>query len=583
MTKKLLNSRFFLALGLLAFFSVSQLFVLELVQKKQEGIGKIINIAGRQRMLSQRITLLLVELENNSKEEKALNESLNASIELFRSSHQTLVRFIPNTSLLFNLEKLKKHYEEPNGLNELVEKFLNDISLIRENHNSEQLERFTAFTKKPLLKSLDQAVKYFERYSNKIVQTMRFIILSLVVVSLLALVAVYFLILAPLRDTIIENQEVLKGNEEKALGEAHFKSMFLANMSHELRTPLNGVLGVTDLLASTPLSKEQQDYLKIINQSGETLLGVVNNILDLTKLELGQVELEKKPFSPEEVFNSIEHSFKYLLISKGLDYKTELQSLPQYLIGDKLRINQILNNLVSNAIKFTNEGSVTFQACFESGNLKLKIIDSGVGMTSEQKRNVFTPFRQADSSTTRKFGGTGLGLSIVREIIVLMGGKISCDSQIGEGTTFEVNIPIEESTQAPEKVIPLNDISFEQSKILVVDDNRINLNLMIKILERMNLLAIGASSGEDAIKLIQEESFDLVFMDYHMPGLDGVETTREIKKLDHAKDIPIIALTADIQDKTRTEVLEVGMVDLLSKPIRRNELNLALKRFLQKK
>lgn len=533
-------------------------------------------------MLSQRIALLLHENEQylDSPEEGDLKEVINTlkeNYDLFSSSHSYLLKEIPKGSIIFNTRKIRDHYQKENGLNDLINRFSSEFNEIQKNPNSDKIREFSNFCKGPLLVSLDQAVKFFEEYSVALNKSMERFILLTVFLSLVALALVYFFILSPLRDVVLANQAILKESEEKALDEAHFKSMFLANMSHELRTPLNGVLGVADLLASTPLSQEQLNYLKIINQSGETLLGVVNNILDLTKLELGQVDLEQQSFSPEELFSSIEYTFQYLILSKGLKYQLETQNLPPYLLGDKLRINQIINNLVGNAIKFTHEGTITFSAEYHQESLILKVKDTGIGMTSLQKQNVFTPFRQADASTTRKFGGTGLGLSIVREIVVLMGGKVECHSQIGVGTTFEVNLPLSRTDQAPEKVAPLSETSFGQGKILVVDDNSINLNLMLKILERMNLEVKGALSGEDAIKLVQEEKFDLIFMDYHMPGLDGIETTKEIKKIESAKNIPIIALTADVQESTRKEVLNVGMVELLSKPVRRKELSNALK------
>ena len=201
-------------------------------------------------------------------------------------------------------------------------------------------------------------------------------------------------------------------------------------------------------------------------------------------------------------------------------------------------------------------------------------------MTEDQKKNIFNPFSQADISTTRKFGGTGLGLTIVHEIVSLMNGEIACESQIGEGTTFTVKFPLKESQIPPYKREATPEGSFTEKNVLVVDDNKINLNLMVKVLERMKINVTPALGGEEAIEKAKEEVFDLIFMDYHMPNLDGIETTKIIRNIEGYREIPIIALTADVQDKTKEEVLRAGMRELISKPVRKAELHLLLKKYL---
>ncbi len=572
MTKKLLNSKILLSLGFIALFIICEMAILEFAHMRQVGFSKIINVAGRQRMLSQRITLLLHE-------SKLERESITHDLNLFNDSHQFLLKSIPSPSLLRDTSALSNHYQEV--LNPLVAKFLNEANFLKYESKSPHLKVFTKLSKNEFLKELDTAVKLFEGYSRERIQETRVLTFALSLLSLIVIILSYILILAPLRDYILRTQKELEEREKTALSEAHFKSMFLANMSHELRTPLNGVLGVADLLASTPLSKDQVDYLKIINQSGETLLGVVNNILDLTKLELGQVELDEVIFSPKDLLESYEKSFQYILLSKGIDYQLELSDrLPPFLLGDKLRINQVLNNLIGNAIKFTSQGTVKVQAHYNHSQFVLSISDTGIGMTEDQKKNIFNPFSQADISTTRKFGGTGLGLTIVHEIVSLMNGEIACESQIGEGTTFTVKFPLKESQIPPYKREATPEGSFTEKNVLVVDDNKINLNLMVKVLERMKINVTPALGGEEAIEKAKEEVFDLIFMDYHMPNLDGIETTKIIRNIEGYREIPIIALTADVQDKTKEEVLRAGMRELISKPVRKAELHLLLKKYL---
>lgn len=313
-------------------------------------------------------------------------------------------------------------------------------------------------------------------------------------------------------------------------------------------------------------------------------------------MSIGAVELEEIPFDPEELLTTLPKSFQYPFLSKGIEITVNNHGLPRVLWGDTMRLTQILNNIISNAIKFTEKGGITIEAGYKSGELNLTISDSGIGMTESQLDKVFESFEQADKSTTRQYGGTGLGLSIVKEILVLMNATYEVKSQAGVGTTFIFNIPLrmgnpkdlipsqkakEQEYSQKDPISPLSSDSLEQRQVvLVVDDNEINRNLMVKILERMNITPLTADSGTAAINTLQENSdIKLVFMDYHMPGLNGIEATKIIMdKL--SSPPPIIALTADVLPDTAKECRGVGMKELLAKPIQRSELKRVLRSYL---
>lgn len=595
--KNTLVTKILLSLGLIALINISGFLVLNYVGHQQDGLGVLINISGRQRMLSQRITLLTHEYNNldilNSDIEASSNIhiELTDKLKLFLSSHETLLKEALKRARAG--EELRDHFVLPGGLNDLVKKFEEEVKgFLSGKYKQARLASFGQFTKYGFLESLDRAVKLFEKKNLSFSKLFYRAELGLMIANLIVLLLVFLFLLRPMAKTVIQREEELEIARDLALEESRFKSMFLANMSHELRTPLNGVLGTSDLMRSTRLNEEQKEYMDIISQSGKILLGVVNNILDLTKLEIGAVELDEIPFEPEKLLKSMPKSFQYPLLSKGIEITVNCDRLPRVLWGDTVRLTQILNNVISNAIKFTDKGGITIDATYELETLKLKVSDTGIGMTPAQLNKVFESFQQADSSTTRKYGGTGLGLSIVKEILNLMNAKYEVQSEPGKGTTFFFEIPLRMGS--PKDLIPysteetgysqqnIKEDKKENSKtgtVLVVDDNDINRKLLVKILERMNVPSLTASSGTEAIEAVDNHKIALVFMDYHMPGLNGIEATKVIREK-HNNPPPIIALTADVLPETQKECKDVGMKELLAKPIQRSELKRVLKTYL---
>lgn len=331
------------------------------------------------------------------------------------------------------------------------------------------------------------------------------------------------------------------------------KSEFLARMSHEIRTPLHGVLGVLQLLEGTELDKSQREYLDVIRESGESLLNIINDVLDTSKVEAGEMVLESAPFDVQRTLRMVRDLYSERALSKGVDYELHVDdSTPPTLVGDAHRIRQILSNLVSNAFKFTERGSVSLEARAEpiAGDrvmLELTVRDTGAGI--EDPEAVWEPFRQADASTSRTHGGTGLGLWICQQLTHLMGGTIGVDSQPGAGSTFTLRLPLEVALQTPDPVDKLAESIAEDLptlNVLVAEDNAVNQLVITGVLERLGQSVTVVENGAEALAACQTEQYDLVLMDIHMPVMDGIEACQHIRWSADAGEHPkVVALSAD--------------------------------------
>ncbi|TSA33514.1 MAG: response regulator [Verrucomicrobiaceae bacterium] len=369
------------------------------------------------------------------------------------------------------------------------------------------------------------------------------------------------------------------------------KSSFLAMMSHEIRTPLNGVIGFTDLLLAEDLPPRQAEIVSTIRSCGNSLLGLISDILDLSKIESGKLELETAPCSVRECLRDVIVAFDPVLTEKHLTITTHCEdSVPGSVQTDAKRFRQILFNLVGNAVKFTNRGwiSVRMSAGPQSrGRLMLacEVSDSGIGIPEAEQETIFEAFGQADSSIHRRFGGTGLGLTICRNLISAMGGKISLRSARGDGATFTFSIPVTrveypEEPQVAAGAEPADPVP--PLRILAVDDVPTNTILMTGILRKLGAEPATASNGQNAFEQVQREPFDIVFMDVLMPVCDGVEATRRIREMERAdpgrKPAYIIALTADAFSENRERCFAAGMDEFLTKPLRMETIRAAIAR-----
>ncbi|MEK7428983.1 MAG: ATP-binding protein [Pseudomonadota bacterium] len=395
--------------------------------------------------------------------------------------------------------------------------------------------------------------------------------LALVLLALLGLA----IVITNVARTIRRNAKALEAARAEALDASRAKSAFLAMMSHELRTPMNGVLGMAHALAATQLNRQQADYLDMIVQSGDGLMAVLNDILDLSKIEAGKLELEIVSFDVEKLGQQIFLLWSETARLKGLELALEIDpATPAWLAGDPIRVRQILLNLISNALKFTESGGVSIRiAPLPRQGLEIVVTDTGIGMREDQQTKLFQAFSQAEISTTRRFGGTGLGLSICRQLAEMMGGNISVASTPGEGSTFRVALPLPTAAAPAEAEIQHDIVSLEGRQVLVVDDNKVNQAVAKAILEAAGAVVTLADDGLFGLEELRAGQFDAVLMDVHMPRMDGIEALAQIRAGKAGRiDIPVIALTADAMSGEGERLMGLGFDDAHPKPIQPAEL-----------
>ncbi|ATC34637.1 hybrid sensor histidine kinase/response regulator [Caulobacter vibrioides] len=374
-------------------------------------------------------------------------------------------------------------------------------------------------------------------------------------------------------DAVRTMREAARAREEaeaKALEASQAKSTFLAMMSHELRTPMNGVLGLAHALRGTPLDAQQAGYLEMIEESGHGLMAILNDILDLSKIEAGKLTLEVAPFDIRKLALQTRAVWSESARLKGLDLVLEVApSTPAFVAGDAARVRQILMNLVSNAVKFTGAGRVVIRlSADDQERVSVSVSDTGMGMSAEQIERAFTPFAQGDPSIARRFGGTGLGLSICRQLAELMEGEILVSSEPGVGSTFtaRLRLPATAALVAPTAQAAAPEL--EGARVLVVDDNLVNQMVARAILEAVGVAVAVANDGHAALARLRIEDFDVVLMDVHMPGMDGVEAVRRIRCGEAGRsDLPVVALTADAMAGDAERLMAQGFDDAHPKPV----------------
>ncbi len=362
------------------------------------------------------------------------------------------------------------------------------------------------------------------------------------------------------------------------------KSAFLANTSHELRTPLNGMIGLARMARASDLSETlRRQYLDQIADSAQSLAGIISDILDLSKIEAGKLQLETTTFDLVELLQALEQTYRTLAVARGLALHVEIDlTLQGGVIGDPLRVRQIITNFLTNAIKFTERGAVRLHAWrLGASEVRIEVIDTGPGIAGPSLAQLFKPFTQADQSTTRRFGGTGLGLSICRELATLMGGQVGVDSQLGQGSRFWAEMPLPPSGAALVEAAPAIEGDLGGTRVLMVEDNPVNMMIAVAMLENWGVEVTQAQDGREAVAAVLRSvesgrRYDAVLMDVQMPVMSGHEATRTLRRLDRGGDVPIIALTAAAMVSERDEALRAGMDDFLTKPIDAAKLHAAL-------
>lgn len=379
-----------------------------------------------------------------------------------------------------------------------------------------------------------------------------------------------------------KNNKELEIQKDKAEEATRLKAMFLANMSHEIRTPLNGIIGTSRILEESKLNDEQAELVRIITISGENLLNIINDILDFSKIEAGQIKLEKIAFNLSDVVSTIAKLYKFKADSKGISLNVNIgNDVPAMLIGDPYRLNQVVANLVNNALKFTEKGRVDINV--EKLNQKdnkieliFKVIDTGIGISEEGKRRLFKEFSQVDSSTTRKYGGTGLGLSICQNLVSLMDGEIGVDSEVGNGSEFWFKLWYEFTDESTEVKVQ-DEIEIPNNlKILYAEDNLVNQKVTKFMLQKINAECDIAGNGKQAFEMFKQKEYDLILMDMFMPEVNGLESAKLIRNFEKEskteKPIYIVAATANAFSEDKQKCLEAGMNDFISKPFKESEL-----------
>ncbi|MCP5159386.1 MAG: PAS domain S-box protein [Gammaproteobacteria bacterium] len=398
-------------------------------------------------------------------------------------------------------------------------------------------------------------------------------------------------------------EQELIATRDAANASAKAKAEFLANMSHEIRTPMNAIIGFSVLALDKPLSPELRDYLEKIHLSSDSLLRILNDILDYSKIEAGRMTIEKNRFDLGLLLNALRNLFALRAEEKALDFQIDIaQEVPRQLFGDELRLQQILSNLLGNAIKFTEHGQVTLQVTVQAvedakTRIGFMVKDTGIGMDTKTVAHLFQAFTQADTSISRRFGGTGLGLAISRELLLLMGSDFLVESTPGRGSAFSFELSLDISTDTQQQAFDNQPQSRMQTqsltqalreyrrylqgtRILVAEDNAINQQVIRKLLQRFGVVVKIANDGQEALDRLIQEDFDAILMDVHMPEMDGLAATQRIRQMERFMALPVIALTAGVTTKEQEEARACGMSDFLAKPVNPHDLAVTLLRWI---
>ena len=392
---------------------------------------------------------------------------------------------------------------------------------------------------------------------------------------------------------VMAQTNLMRELKEKAENASRVKSAFLANMSHEIRTPMNAIMGMTEIALRGKLDSQQRDAVEQIKTASETLITIINDILDFSKMESGKLEIVEADYDVKTLVQDVYHIFSGKVEEKNLKLEIEIDpTLPKGLHGDEIRLKQVLINLVNNAVKFTEQGSVTLSVGYERREedilLRASVKDTGVGIKQEDLERIFNSFEQSDTFRNRKKEGSGLGLAISKQLLYLMGGNIYVESTYQQGSNFYFEVPQmivddspcgalelgEKQTRAP-KASEYADFRAPKAKVLIVDDNLVNRKVAAGLMRPFAMQVDTAKSGEEAIKMVQDKKYDLIFMDHMMPDMDGVETTHVIRGLEgeYYQNVPIIALTANALSGVKEMFIEEGMNDFVAKPINIKELS----------
>ncbi len=615
-----------LALSSIAILSITGQVLIQFSLIKQSHDSRVINIAGRQRMLSQRLTkaALVIHFDREKSQLQERINELGFVVDLWERSHRGLQFGNEELGLPgVNSQQVTKMFKQIETNHQTMIFAAKEIlsSMAQANQESTTKPDITPFIKQILsaepvfLEGMDRIVFQYDKEAKNRVEKLKKIELILLGLTLLVLLLEGTLIFNPIVRRIRMAFMELKNAEQEArqnaleLAEAQkaaeaanqSKSEFLATMSHEIRTPMTGVISYTELALRTHLTKEQHNYLNKIRASSKALLGIINDILDFSKIGAGRLNIEKVDFNLGQFLEDLTDFFAGKAVEKGIELITvKERDVPNLLIGDVLRLRQVLVNLIDNSLKFTSIGEVSIHiACTEKTDNRTRLCfsvkDTGIGILQENIEKLFSPFTQADSSTTRIFGGTGLGLSICKQIVNLMGGEIMAESEPGRGSAFSFTLPFErQAVEAEPEYVLADDI--RGMKALVVDDNETSLRSYVLSMESFGFEVSSAGSGEEALKELKESvnsgrPFQLILMDWRKLEIDGIKTANAIRKYEaqlqiedksETKNTPIIMISsfaAELEIAMEKVVIDAFLI----KPVKQSEMFNTLLEALGKK
>ena len=605
-----------LAIGTIIALIVSAQIITQAILYQQAEDTRALKWAHRLPALNQKITKLAVSIQAKSASIEALIPEMEETNKRWNEVHNELQ--MSNTTLAFSAssDSLATLYTRMQPLKDSISYAM--ITLVHTNSSKDrylQADIIQGLEAKYMLLS-EQMVNYLEAEATDHMAQLNKVALGLGIFSLIVLLFEYFFVFQPASRTLGENNEALVSayqeqetlNKEltaveeelrralasqkeissslekaktKAEEAAMAKAQFLSTMSHEIRTPMNAVIGLTNLLIEDNPKNNQIENLQALKFSGENLLTLINDILDFSKIEAGKIEFEASVFHLSKLVNAIEHTLGLHASEKGIGFRCLVdKKIPDQLIGDSTRISQILNNLVSNAIKFTLDGSVTLEAnlvmiAHTDVTIHFQVTDTGIGIPKDKLGIIFDNFSQASSDTTRKFGGTGLGLAITKKLLEMYSSQVEVESEVNKGSVFsftltlkralDIDKPHADSLTSKESFIGLQGV-----KVLVAEDNRMNVVVIRQYLKKWGIEFDIADNGQIAVEKAQAENYDLILMDLQMPEMDGFTATQKIKGF--APNLPIIALTASAMLEVKDRVYQVGMSDFVPKPFVPGEL-----------